>query len=405
MAYHRLLARSNAACRAYGRSAKLTRASMLGRTKRSGSALILTVFSLFVLFSFLAFAIDTGYLAGARAEMRRSSDAASMAGCWEMYQQMQSGSSASGAKTAARLIAAQYALANRVTNSDIVIDSGAQSQEVQIGYLDRLSGTSSISQNSDLPFLAVQVSMFKTANRNGQVPFFFGKIFGRPGQDMTTSALAVMAQRVSGFSLPADGTTTLPILPFSIDLESWEAVQAGVGSDSYHYDAASREVVSGADGKPEINFYPKGTGAPGNRGTVDIGSASNSTADISRQIVHGVSRADLTAFGKPLQLSSEGTLSVNGDTGISAGVKDELQSIIGQTRVVPVFSTVSGNGNNAVYTVVKWVGIRILAVDLTGSPANKKVIAEPATIVSRFVTVSDTIGSSDGVFSPVLLTR
>ena len=42
-----------------------------------------------------------------------------------------------------------------------------------------------------------------------------------------------------------------------------------------------------------------------------------------------------------------GKLYLNGDTGISAGVKDELASIKGQPRIIPIFSTVSGNGNNA----------------------------------------------------------
>lgn len=375
------------------------------KSDRRGSALILTVFSSFVLFCFLAFSIDTGFLAGAKAEMRRSADAASLAGCWELYRQMQNGVLPSSAPTAARQVSAEYVLANRVVNSTVAVDTGAQSQEIQIGYLPSLNSEAAISQNSGFPFLAVQVSLTKTAERNGQVPFFFGKIFGRPGQNMQTSSTAVMAQRIDGFSLPPKSTDHLPILPFALDLESWEAARAGVGDDAYHFDKATGSVVGGADGVSELNLYPKGTGSPGNRGTVDIGDNNNSTADIARQIQHGISRDDLVAFGKPLALSSGGTLELNGDTGISAGVKDELTSIIGQTRILPVFASVEGNGNNATYTIVKWVGVRILDVDLTGSLSNKKVVAEPAAIVSQYVTVGDTLGSSDGVFSPVLLTR
>ena len=375
------------------------------KSTRQGSALILTVFSMFVLFSFLAFSIDTGYLAGARAEMRRSADAGALAGCWELYRQMQSGGTPTSGQAAARQVAAEYVLANRVANADIEVNADALSQDVQVGYLASLQSTAAISQNADLPFLAVQVSLLKTAQRNGQVPFFFGKIFGNSGQDMRTSSTAVMAQRINGFSLPPNSPATLEILPFALDLESWEAARAGVGDDDYHYDAATGSVVSGGDGTAEVNLYPKGTGAPGNRGTVDIGNSNNSTADISRQIVKGISRNDLDELGKPLELSSDGTLQLNGDTGISAGVKDELASLIGETRILPVFSSVSGNGNNASYTIVKWVGVRILDVKLTGALSQKKVIAEPAPIVSQYVTVGESIGSSDGVFSPVLLTR
>ncbi len=65
----------------WGRPCPLSKLRQLRslRRKQKGAVLILTVFTLFVLFSFLAFSIDVGFLSGAKAEMRRSSDAASMA--------------------------------------------------------------------------------------------------------------------------------------------------------------------------------------------------------------------------------------------------------------------------------------------------------------------------------------
>ncbi len=176
-------------------------------------------------------------------------------------------------------------------------------------------------------------------------------------------------------------------------------------ADDYRYDATTGQVVVGSDGQPEVNLYPQGTGSPGNRGTVDIGGANNSTADIARQIVHGISEADCNELGKPLIFDSNGQLTLNGDTGISAGVKDELASIIGQTRVIPIFSSVTGNGNNAQYRIVKWAGVRILAVRLTGAMSKKMVMVQPAPIISRNVVISSTTGSSSQIFSPVLLVR
>ncbi len=372
--------------------------------RRRGTTLILTVFTLFVLFSFLAFSIDVGFLAGARAEMRRSADAASMAGSWEMYNQLKLGATTSTAQAAARAVAAQYALANSVVNQSLTMDSGPQSQEIRTGYLASLN-SSSLSTNPDLPFMAVQVSITKSPQRNGEVPFFFGKIFGRTGQTMQSSATSVMAQSIKGFTLSTGSSQSLQILPFALDLQTWNKLDDHCAADDYCYDETTKRIVCGSDGQPEVNLYPQGTGSPGNRGTVDIGGANNSTADIARQIVNGISESDLNALGKPLALDDNGQLTLNGDTGISAGVKDELASIIGQTRVIPIFESVSGNGNNAVYKIVKWAGVRVLAVKLTGPMSQKMVMVQPAPIISRNVVVSSTTGASSQIFSPVLLVR
>ncbi len=374
------------------------------RRKQRGTVLILTVFVTFVLFSFLAFSIDTGFLAGARAEMRRSADAASMAGSWEMYNQLKAGASTTTAQAAARQIAAQYASMNQVVKTNVALDSGPLSQEIRTGYLDSLT-SSTLTNNPDAPFMAVQVSLTKSPSRNGEVPFFFGKIFGRSGQTMQSSATSVMAQSIKGFSLSPGSTQTLQLLPFALDLDSWNQLDGHCVADDYRYDATTGQVVVGSDGQPEVNLYPQGTGSPGNRGTVDIGGANNSTADIARQIVHGISEADCNELGKPLIFDSNGQLTLNGDTGISAGVKDELASIIGQTRVIPIFSSVTGNGNNAQYRIVKWAGVRILAVRLTGAMSKKMVMVQPAPIISRNVVISSTTGSSSQIFSPVLLVR
>ncbi len=214
-----------------------------------------------------------------------------------------------------------------------------------------------------------------------------------------------MAQAIKGFSLNAGSSQTIQLLPFALDLETWNRANEGCSNDDYRYDESTGRVVVGSDGRPEVNLYPQGTGSPGNRGTVDIGGANNSTADLARQIVNGISEADLAALNKPLVFDDSGQLTLNGDTGISAGVKDELASIIGQTRVIPLFSKVSGNGNNAVYTIVKWVGVRVLDVKLTGPMSKKMVMVQPTPIIGRHVVVGSSTSASSHIFSPVLLVR
>jgi hypothetical protein len=144
---------------------------------------------------------------------------------------------------------------------------------------------------------------------------------------------------------------------------------------------------------------------PGNFGTVDIGNPNNSTADLSRQIRYGVNADDLAYFGGELKLGADGTLQLTGDTGLSAAIKDDLTSIIGQPRAIPLFSTVAGPGNNSVFTIVGFAGIRILDVKLTGSMSSKKVIIQPAFIVDDAVLTGPGSGSSYFVYQPVHLVR
>ena len=87
-------------------------------------------------------------------------------------------------------------------------------------------------------------------------------------------------------------------------------------------------------------------------------------------------------------------------------MKDELASIIGKPRIIPIFSSVSGNGNNAKYTIVKWQGIRIMAVKLTGSMSQKHVtIQSGAGVASTASFLSTTSGTSNYVYSPVVLVK
>lgn len=83
-----------------------------------------------------------------------------------------------------------------------------------------------------------------------------------------------------------------------------------------------------------------------------------------------LSENDLSYFGGELHTSFVNPLSIHGDTGISAGIAPEFNAIKGQPRAIPLFiDAPTGNGNNANYTIVKFVGIRIMHVKLTGMPS------------------------------------
>jgi hypothetical protein len=255
--------------------------------------------------------------------------------------------------------------------------------------------------------VGASVNVRRDANQNGEIPLFFSRVLGINESSKSSQATAVFINSIGGFKAPSSGAH-LQILPFALDKGTWDG-RAGVDAvDEYSCDwdpdTEQWVVTEGPDGIPEVNLFPQGINAPGNRGTVDIGSNNNSTADIARQVVSGISPADMAYHSGQLKFDHCGEILLNGDTGISAGLKDELESIKGQPRIVPLFTEVTGNGNNAQYTIVHFAGVRVMDVKLTGSMSGKQVIVQPAKCVTKGAIASEG-QTSDYVYSPVWLVR
>ena len=382
------------------------------RKQRKGSIVVLSAFLMVAFVGFVAFAVDLGYLQLAKTEMQQSADAAALAACSELIddEALSGHPDLSDEIASARAASVRYAALNRVCAGATVVDSNtgnATTGDVVIGNLADPSDRSSLMTYTNPDgYNSVQVTVRKTSAMNGEIPYFFGRVFGlgsAPGQASSTAALL---NNISGFRMPADDSNMLGILPFALDKQTWDGLLAGGGSDNWCWDTSNSQVHGGADSIREVNLYPQGTDSPGNRGTVDIGGSNNSTADIARQIVYGISEADLAHFeNSQISFDASGKLYLNGDTGISAGVKDELASISGQPRIIPIFSSVSGPGNNAQYTIVAWGGVRIMEVVLTGPMSSKRVIIQPCKMVTTGAIANTGAQSSNFVYSPVWLVR
>ncbi|MCI0359340.1 MAG: pilus assembly protein TadG-related protein [Planctomycetaceae bacterium] len=374
--------------------------------RRRGNVIVLSAFMMVIMLAMVAFACDVGYLQVIRTELQRSADAAALAAVWELADEDGPGDDPSATEVAdrARLVAAEYASYNLVGREA----PGLADSDVEIGYLADPSDPDSplLEPTEDNPANAVRVHVRRTSIQNGEVPLFFARVMGYDTAAVGATATAAIQCTIRGFQTPGDGSN-LGILPIALDLESWEALMAGQGTDSYQYSDSDQTSTSGQDGVLEINLYPGDTGSAGNRGTVDIGGANNSTSDIARQIIDGISPADMEALnenGGTLELDVNSQLVLQGDTGLSAEIKDELSAIIGQPRIVPLYSSVANPGNNAQYTIVKFVGIRVMYVDLTGK--NKKVLVQPCPIVTSGI-ISSPGGSQAGeyIYSRARLVR
>jgi hypothetical protein len=349
------------------------------RKQRLGSIAVLSAFLMVGMMGVAAMAIDLGYIVLVRTQLQTSADSAALAAVSEVLNNfpLTPQSNYNTIVSLARSDASSFAAYNKVAGSKpLLATADVTFGRFSVPFSSSNVMTTALSGNIN----AAKVVVRRDANINGQVPMFFGRLLGTQSVICQAQATAAFIDNFSGFTLPPNSTDTLGILPFAIDQGTWISLVNGSGGDNWGWDEAYQEVYKGSDGIPEANMFPQGTGSPGNRGTIDIGPSNNSTKDLSRQIREGINASDLEAMGGSFQLDSSGTLMVEGDTGISAGIKDDLSSIIGQTRIIPIFSYISGSGNNAQYQIVGFGGVRILDVNLTGSLSNKRVTIQPARV-------------------------
>jgi len=386
------------------------------RSQRRGFVTVLAACVLVVLFGMLAFTLDIGFITATRSQMRNAADAAALAACQELPPGLGKGAAQSTTTVKTNAEAVAVALASYHRAGDVSSAAVIPSRDIRFGRRDWDSQQQKwIETWNATPYNMVQVTVRRdqpfsgtvtsTSPSDRQLKLFFAPVLNQNNASVTVSATAAVLPAV-GFSLPTGSSRTIGILPIALDLPTWEAlIQNNVGPDAFAYDPSTGRVHSGSDGIREVNLYPSGSSSmpPGNRGTVDLGSPNNSTADLKRQILYGLNAEDLSYFPNGQIRTDNGPLYLNGDTGISAGIKAELSQIIGQTRAIPIFTDVSGPGNNATYTIVKFVGIRVLEVVLTGSLSSKHLTVQPAVFEDSNAIGGKAATTPDTIFSPIKL--
>lgn len=380
-------------------------------TRRRGAVVAMVVVSLVLLVGMATMTIDVGMLYRARAEAQASADAAAMAGAMRLIDpdRLKGTPNMSEEIVLARSTAAEYAALNEVVNDGPQVD---QTSDILVGRLNNpWDPSESLSFNDPNNYNTVRVLVRRDDVRNGPIDLFFAGIFGRNTADITAEAFATLHQGVSGFRPTNDDNSQ--VLPLALHVDAWNDLLDGTftSGDNWSYDEESKTLGGGQDEINELNLYPGGgTGQlpPGNFGTIDIGGSGNSTADLGRQILHGISPEDIAALGTDFVLGPDGTIDLNGDTGLSAAIKNELSAVVGQPKVIPLFSEVNGPGNNATFTIVGFAGVRILDVKLTGSMNSKRVIIQPASVIDS-TAVPPAPGTSPGpggfAYGPVELIR
>jgi hypothetical protein len=386
--------------------------------KRRGAIAVFVAASGVVLLGFAALAVDAGRLYLGKTELQVAADAAALAGANELLNERRLFgpgellTSFQVARQQAGAVAASNPVLGCGPQIDFNLDNGA-SGDLVIGYLSTLYNTGEALSFSDVTeFNAVKVRLRRDATHNGPVALMFARILGIDTADLVAEATAAFQHGIIGFRVtPETGPSSL--MPLALRESYWDQLMGTLAGenasyqDNYAYDPTTGQVTPGQDGLPELNLYP-GIGEeqlpPGNFGTVDIGAENNATSDIERQLLEGISAADLEYHGGELSLA-DGSFDLTGDTGLSASLKSALDAIIGQPRTIPLFSEVSGPGDNSVFTIVKFAGIRIMDVRLTGAMKFKCVLFQPALAVDDSAISGGDGTTSENVYHPVVLVR
>jgi Flp pilus assembly protein TadG len=374
---------------------------------RRGAVTVLTAILLIPLLAMIAFSLDVAYMVRVKAQLQNAADACALAGALKAMTPQFNGitSSAPGNAivTAGRTAAQNFAPSNSAGQVSLTL----LSSDTTVGYManptNQQQTLSAWANGQPLPN-AVQVVLRRDGTANTPVPLFFAKVLGYSNWNCTATATAayLQASNVTGFK---SSTVNARLLPIAVDVNLWNSFintgksPDGTTSDSYTAtlptanNPAPGNVTSGSDGIPEFNALYPNSNSPGNFGLVDIGPPSNATPTFENWILNGPSPTDLSSFGSNgLQATPSAPATLKGGPGLKSVLQTYLQDIVGQQRIVPLFSSYSGNGSNTQYAIVGFAGVTI--VSATGRGSNMQVIVQPIVVVDSTATTGSGGGSS-----------
>ena len=349
---------------------------------RPGHTLAVVTILLVGLVGMLSLAIDIGYIALVRTELQRSADAGALAAVVPTAVV----GSASQDLTTARAEARRFVQLNQGTGFTV------PDADVEFGVYDPATGLFTTTAKSAAN--AARVTARRDATANTPLRLFFGPVVGRTTSSARASAVAFL---VAGGGVKAGPD----LLPYAVQVDYFfkaaglpprPGATATVDTtnivDKYTPRDNSQAPLAAADGKNEVVLFGSSKTAPGNFGSVDIGTASNGTPELVRQILYGPTAADFANKNFAPKVSADGSLKaplvLGADPGISNGTESAWEAIVGQRRIIPLYSTAAATGNNTTYDIVGFAAVVVVAVDMHGNP--KRIWAQPTGMVSDQVT-------------------
>lgn len=362
---------------------------LMKSSRRAGAIAPLAAILMVAMLAMVAFGVDIGYIAVVRSEAQNAADSAALAGAARMLERLKNSPLVDGKPVqnatdlqAVRAVIRDYASRNDVGGEE----ADVHDEDIQIGYLGNPeAGTLDTSGWPARAYNAVRVVVRRDQQRgSGPLGLFFAKVLGIKRVDIQATA-------TSGFLMG----TIQPVgngpyvngglLPFTYQIDEWNAaltangpgvVTASTGkqvtvTDNYKVDPGSSGVSgvrSGFDGGLEVSMYP-GRTTSGNFGTINFSKSKvgNSTSVLRDLIENGPKTDDWPDLPEIMTATSINQIPVNGDPGLSSGMRSALEAIIGQPRILPLYKSVSGTGNNTYYEIVGFAPVVIVDAKLNGS--------------------------------------
>jgi hypothetical protein len=385
--------------------------------------MLLVVVSMLVLMGFAALTIDMGQMYRARAELQRAADAAALAGASAYYTEngyTQEDLAALGSDVRER--AFQISRMNPTLGAPTI----AEPSDIVMGTFDRENRNAPLDTSGFLHFNAVRVTLRREPGRsNGGVEFFFAPVLGIKEGTVRASATAIADDRVAGFKISE--MKLHAVLPITIRAELYNSMLT-TGPDQYSYDGGIYQggVMAMADGIREVNIYPNKVkvgskdatpsnplelSGAGNFGTLNIGIDNLGNVSIIDQIVSGITADQLQSEigSDELRYYDDAgqavTHQITGNTGLSATLATYLAGRIGDLVGFFIHSDVTLSGSNADFTTVGLRFGRLMAVDLSGSADQKRVVIQPVQYLDSSVIVRENVPPTGGQVGRVVLVQ
>jgi Flp pilus assembly protein TadG len=355
----------------------------LNQTRR-GAILVLAAILMTALVGMISFAVDYGYLLKVRTDLQRSADASALAAVQDLIRKADGTQDLDKTRETARTYA-----------RDNLDDTSIQiaSDDIQIGRYDPKSIYSNVTLLNNGTFDTVRVTLRRDGAVNPTVPLFFARVLGIEDAPVVAKSTAIL-QKAQLLTPGAE------ILPFATPKPLWDSLAPGDQWSAY------------GDGKIKDE---SGAEVPGNWGTLDIGSTDNSTTELNDQILNGLRQNDLNELyseGRTAQgthIDSAEPVWMQGDTGLSSGLKSSVQAVHGKKKLIPIYDKLGEKlvGNNTEYHIIGWGVVTVISSDWQGQTNTRVIVEKSHAFMGRLHpkgTLSATSGYVDGAYtSPVLV--
>jgi Flp pilus assembly protein TadG len=359
---------------------------------RRGAVAPLAALLLALLVGMLAFAIDVGYIAVVKGELQNAADAAALAGAARLqnpYVQyylpgqlnqlaIYNGVSDTSDPNSAVSTAQRFAKANVAGGVNITVPA----DDITFSYYDGTNPFTAASYPLTFPN-TVTVTTRRDDVANTSLRLFFAQIFGITSVNLTATASAtVYAGDVT--SLQAIPGVNAHILPVALDVNVWKNYYAtGVSADGL--------VHLGPNGAPQLQVYPFDTNTPGSFGLLDVGPPANNVPAFQSWIDHGETPNDIGYLltNKLLPVSPDAPQPWKVGPGLKSTLVSDFQSQMGVPNLIPLFVpasplpdyvAASGNGQNATYAIIGFVGVTVTQASGNGL-ANMNISIQPTGVV------------------------